>query len=70
MTTNCPNKEENLKHCNCTYSCEKKGLCCECVAYHRGKGQIPACFFSKEGEATYDRSIANLAREQAELAPR
>ncbi len=70
MTTNCPNKEENLKHCNCTYSCAKKGLCCECVAYHRGKGQIPACFFSKEGEATYDRSIANLAREQAELAPR
>jgi len=60
---NCPNKEKNLEHCNCTYACEKKGLCCECVAYHRDKGQIPACFFSKEAEATYDRSIEALARD-------
>lgn len=63
MTTNCLNKEKNLADCTCTYSCAKRGLCCECVAYHRDKGQIPGCFFSKKGEATYDRSIAALARD-------
>lgn len=63
MPTDCPNKEENLKHCNCTYPCAKKGLCCECVAHHRAKGQIPACFFSNKAEATYDRSVAALARD-------
>jgi hypothetical protein len=65
----CPNKEKNLEMCTCTYSCNKRGNCCECVAYHRKSNQIPGCFFSKEGEATYDRSIAALAREQAEPAP-
>jgi hypothetical protein len=59
----CPNKEKNLEHCTCTYSCGKRGLCCECVAYHRAAGQIPGCFFTKEGEASYDRSIAALARD-------
>jgi hypothetical protein len=59
----CPNKEKNLEHCTCTAACGKKGLCCECVAHHRAKGQIPGCFFSKKGEALYDRSIAALARD-------
>jgi hypothetical protein len=59
----CPNKEKNLEHCTCTYPCDKRGLCCECVAYHRAKGQIPGCFFSKKGEAAYDRSVAALARD-------
>jgi hypothetical protein len=54
----CLNKEKNLESCTCTYSCAKKGICCECVASHRSAGQIPGCFFSKAGEATYDRSIA------------
>jgi len=54
-------KERNLKeHCNCTYPCEKKGICCECIAYHRKRNELPACYFSKEKEATYDRSISNL----------
>jgi len=61
--SSCPNKEENLKNCTCTYAGEKRGLCCECVATHRGKGQVPGCFFTKKGEATYDRSIAALARD-------
>lgn len=51
-------KEENMKNCNCSYNpCSRKGLCCECVAYHRDAGQIPACFFSADAEKTYDRSI-------------
>lgn len=61
----CPNKEKNLKNCNCTYSCAKKGLCCECVAAHRSAGQIPACFFSDETEKTWDRSIAAFIRDRA-----
>lgn len=56
----CLNKAENLRFCTCTYDCDKRGVCCECVAHHRAKGQIPGCFFSKEGEATWDRSVRNL----------
>ena len=55
-------KEENLKHCNCTYSCSKKGVCCECVKYHREHGELPACYFGKEAEKTYDRSIEHFVR--------
>jgi len=56
----CPNREKNLKHCNCTYPCDKKGICCKCIAYHRSRNELPGCYFSKEKEATYDRSIENL----------
>lgn len=59
----CPNKERNLKWCTCTYTaCDKTGVCCDCVAYHRKMKQIPGCLFSKEGEATYDRSIAQFKK--------
>ncbi len=50
-------QEENKKGCTCTANCNRHGLCCECVAYHRAKGQIPGCFFDKEGEAIWNRSI-------------
>jgi hypothetical protein len=60
----CPNKERNLKSCTCTYSCGKRGLCCECVAQHRAAGEVPGCFFSAAGEATYDRSIRALSRDR------
>ena len=53
-------KEENLKDCNCSYSCEKKGVCCECVRYHRKRGELPACYFSEKDEKGYDRSINNF----------
>jgi len=54
-------KEKNLKGCNCTYNpCARKGICCECIAHHRSKGQLPACYFSKEAERSYDRSIENF----------
>ncbi|RKY36109.1 MAG: hypothetical protein DRP78_04440 [Candidatus Omnitrophota bacterium] len=54
----CPQREENLKKCNCTYEpCARKGKCCECISYHRGMNELPACFFSKEAERTYDRSV-------------
>lgn len=49
--------EENKTKCNCTYPCDKKGLCCECISYHRRRGELPACYFPDEIEKTYDRSI-------------
>lgn len=55
------NIEKNKASCTCTYeTCNRKGKCCECVAYHRSKKQIPGCFFSKEAERTYDRSFARF----------
>ncbi|MGA1820839.1 MAG: DUF6485 family protein [Thermoplasmatota archaeon] len=53
------NIEENLKVCNCTYPFEKRGHCCACVAYHRRRRELPGCYFSKQAEATYDRSVEN-----------
>jgi Domain of unknown function (DUF6485) len=54
----CLNQEENLKQCNCTYDpCSRKGICCECTAYHRSNGELPACFFPDSVERSYDRSI-------------
>jgi len=55
-------QSKNMDFCTCTYEpCPRKGRCCECILYHRGKGQIPGCFFPVKLERTYDRSIKNLA---------
>jgi len=50
-------KTANRGRCNCTYPCERKGVCCECVKYHRQRNELPACYFSKEAEKTYDRGV-------------
>jgi len=50
-------KEQNKTICNCSYSCDKKGMCCECLHYHRKRRELPACYFSDDAERTYDRSI-------------
>jgi len=46
------------KDCPCTAACPRHGKCCECVAHHRVKAQLPACYFTPEQEKAYDRSIA------------
>ncbi|MEE9936819.1 MAG: DUF6485 family protein, partial [Deltaproteobacteria bacterium] len=28
----------------------RKGVCCDCVAYHLQKRQLPGCFFPKDAE--------------------
>jgi hypothetical protein len=49
----------NKKICNCTYEpCSRKGMCCECLHYHRKNGELPACYFPDHIERNYDRSIA------------
>ncbi|WP_349680347.1 MULTISPECIES: DUF6485 family protein [unclassified Mesotoga] len=55
--------DRNLEKCNCTYSgCPRKGKCCECIAYHRKNGELPACYFTDEQEKTWDRSIEYFVR--------
>jgi len=56
-------KEKNLKFCNCTYEpCPRKGICCDCMTYHRKMGQLPACYFPADVESSYDRSIECFVR--------
>ncbi|MBW2555075.1 MAG: hypothetical protein JRE20_13250 [Deltaproteobacteria bacterium] len=56
-------QEKNLQHCTCTYEpCSKKGICCECIAYHRSSGELPGCLFPKDVEKTYDRSIEGFVK--------
>jgi hypothetical protein len=59
---NCQNNQA-IK-CSCTYPCDKHGKCCECVAYHLRVGGFPACFFSQEAEAKYDRSFEALKKDR------
>ena len=55
-------KEKNLVKCNCTYDpCSRKGICCDCVSYHLKSRELPACFFPKDAERTYDRSFEFFA---------
>ena len=60
----CKNYSNNMARCNCTYEpCSRKGYCCECIAYHKRAGELPACYFSAAAERTYDRSIAKFIRD-------
>ena len=55
------NIEVNKARCSCTYEpCSRKGKCCECIAYHLGSDELPACVFPPEVEKTYDRSFARF----------
>ncbi|HBZ87023.1 MAG: hypothetical protein A2509_03415 [Candidatus Edwardsbacteria bacterium RIFOXYD12_FULL_50_11] len=59
------NKINNLKSCNCSYQpCSRKGVCCECIAYHRAMDQLPACYFSEKIERSCDRSIEAFIKDQ------
>jgi hypothetical protein len=59
--------KENKSRCNCTYEpCAKKGICCECIQYHRQNGELPACFFPNDVEKTFDRSIEKFIKTYQE----
>lgn len=54
--------KNNKTGCNCTYEpCSRKGKCCECLAYHLGMDELPACAFPAAIERTYDRSFRSFA---------
>lgn len=56
-------KEHNLETCNCTYDpCSRKGVCCDCIAYHLRMRQLPGCCFPGGSEKTWDRSFDHFAR--------
>jgi len=56
-------KERNLEKCNCTYEpCSRKGVCCDCIAYHLRMRELPACCFPGDAEQTFDRSFEHFAR--------
>ena len=57
------NKTKNMQMCNCSYDpCSRKGICCECLHYHRKMKQLPACYFPDDVESGYDRSIEAFIR--------
>ncbi|HUV23948.1 MAG TPA: DUF6485 family protein [Methanomassiliicoccales archaeon] len=59
----CPNVDANMGQCNCSYPyCHRKGKCCECIRYHRSRGELPGCYFPDEVERTYDRSIEKFIK--------
>ncbi len=63
--SDCPRAERNAKLCPCTYGgCDKHAVCCECLHYHRRRGELPACYFTSEEEATYDRSVEHFIRNR------
>ncbi len=63
MARECVNKKQNLENCGCTYaSCDKKGMCCECIQFHLKSKQLPGCCFPADAEATYDRSFRAFAK--------
>ena len=57
------NVKKNKQKCNCSYEpCSRKGVCCECIIYHRGMQELPACYFPDNVERTYDRSIERFVQ--------
>ena len=56
-------KEENKIDCTCTaMTCSNRGVCCDCVRYHKERQEIPGCFFPPAAERTWDRTIANFIK--------
>jgi len=52
--------EQNRKHCSCSFGCSRAGVCCDCLDYHRSRGELPACYFPDDVEPRGDRSIENF----------
>ena len=56
------NQTKNIERCNCSYDpCPRKGVCCECIAYHLKSRQLPGCCFPNDAEKTFDRSFEHFA---------
>ncbi|MCF7669484.1 MAG: DUF6485 family protein [Verrucomicrobia bacterium] len=56
-------QERNMDVCNCSYDpCPRKGMCCDCIIYHRESRQLPACFFPDDVERTFDRSYERFTQ--------
>ncbi len=52
-------------HCNCSFTqCEKHGNCCQCVVFHRDRGEMPGCFFTPAAERRGDRTLRALLNDR------
>lgn len=52
----------NAKKCTCLHTeCSRHGVCCECIKYHLGSNELPACCFPKEIAETDERSFEKFA---------
>ncbi|MFX1425722.1 MAG: DUF6485 family protein [Promethearchaeota archaeon] len=59
------NQYERKKVCACTYDCQRRGKCCECIEYHLSMNQLPGCAFariSKKAEKSYNRDFKYFAK--------
>ena len=59
------NLEAKKKSCTCTYDCQRRGKCCECLEYHLTMNELPGCVFariSKDAERSYNRDFGYFAR--------
>jgi len=62
--------DKNKQNSTCPYEPRsRKGLCCECIRYHRKMKQVPGCCFPEEIETIYDRSIERFIRVYQEREP-
>jgi hypothetical protein len=53
--------KSSLARCNCSWEpCSRKGVCCECLAYHWRQGELPAGLFPDWAERTFDRSLRTV----------
>ncbi|HOU54338.1 MAG TPA: DUF6485 family protein [Myxococcota bacterium] len=53
--------DRNLRRCTCTWTpCSRKGVCCDCLADHWSRHELPGCLFPPEDERTYDRSLSRF----------
>ena len=57
-------QRKNAEKCACTYlSCDKRGACCQCIAFHRSRNEMVGCYFKPEVERTYDRSLQKFVAQ-------
>lgn len=69
MTEQCVNYEINLEMCPCTSdSCERRGICCECIQAHYARGGKSACMRgaqrAPETMGLASRAVAICAQNQ------
>jgi hypothetical protein len=56
-------KIKNKSRCSCRHTnCSNWAVCCDCVANHKRKNELPACYFTPEAEKTDDRSIKHYIK--------
>ncbi|MCE5325214.1 MAG: DUF6485 family protein [Planctomycetaceae bacterium] len=59
----CKKQSNSTDRCTCSYdACDRRGVCCDCLAYHLKNKQLPGCCFPPEVEKTFDRSFKAFAK--------